>query len=140
MNRTLALMILIGLLMTVLSLRLILVMESSLNEGRGPGLDRDEMAGIPLLMILTISLLALFIQSRDAPKHTNPRQLGIPLLVLAMFFLGMAIEPIIGPTVGWFESEITGFLLIIIPLALIAAIIQSATKTPSSIPAIHEEE
>jgi len=139
MNRTLALMILIGLLMTVLSLRLILVMESSLDEGRGPGLDRDEMAGIPLLMILTISLLALFIQSRDVPKHTNPRQAGIPLLVLAMFFLGMAIEPIIGSTVGWFESEITGVLLIIIPLVLIATIIQSATKT-SPIPTILEEE
>ena len=87
--------LIIGLAVAILaiSLRNLISMENSLEEGRGPQEDILLMT-IPM-MVLVASLMLLVANRSGTGTKALRDKIPITALMLAMFLIGMLIEPII---------------------------------------------
>lgn len=135
-NSRLGLVAIVGILIILVSSRLLVIMESSLNEGRGPELDQEAPTAVILLLvlILTMSYLLLSHFSKGFPeKAVGNRSLWA--LALTMFLIGMIIEPILPRPTQLFDSDAAGILLIIVPIAMIVAMfVPSGANEPQTAP------
>ena len=139
-ERRLMLIAAIGLLIIVLAARLLLLTETSLNQGRGPGLEGEGSVSILPLMILIITLLGLLlIQLRNSPLTLSSEHTKIAAMMAVLFLIGMLFEPEFPRPSNLLERDAIGLLLILVPLALIANMLQS-TYQGSNAPLYSEEE
>ena len=114
----------IGLLLIVLTARLLILVEASLNEGRGPGLEgKSSLATLPLLILIAALLGALLMQLRGGSLRQYYQDARIAVLLVAMFLIGLLIEPVLVVPAGLLETDTVGILLVLVPIALIAALL-----------------
>jgi|TARA_B100000959_G_scaffold95470_1_gene101296 hypothetical protein len=140
-KRRLVAIAVIGLLLIVLTARLLLTMETSLNEGRGPGLEGERsLATLPLLILIAALMGALFLQLRGGSLRLSSQDTRIAPLLAAMFLIGMLIEPMLTVPNGLLETDAVGILLVLVPIVLIAALLQSHKQSPSTPSKAPEEE
>ena len=140
-KRRLVAIAVIGLLLIVLSARLLLTMETSLNEGRGPGLEGERsLATLPLLILIASLFGVLFLQLRGGSLRLSHQEARIAALLAAMFLIGILIEPMLTIPSGLVETDAVGILLVLVPIALIAVLLQSHNRGPSAPPEALEEE
>ncbi len=140
-KRRLVAIAVIGLLLIVLTTRLLLTMETSLNEGRGPGLEGERsLATLPLLILIASLFGALFLQLRGGSLRLSSQEARIAALLAAMFLIGILIEPMLTIPSGLVETDAVGILLVLVPIALIAVLLQSHNRGPSAPPEALEEE
>jgi hypothetical protein len=133
-KRRLVAIAVIGLLLIVLTAQLLFTVETSLNEGRGPGLEGERsLATIPLLGVL-------FLQLRSGPLRLTSQDTRIAALMAAMFLIGMLIEPMLVVPHGLVETDAIGMLIVLMPIALIAALLRSHSQGSSAPPTTSEEE
>ncbi len=111
-----------GILIILVSSRLLTIMESSLNEGRGPELDQEAPTAVLLLLVLILIMTYLLLShfSRGFPERAAGNR-RLWALALAMFLIGMAVEPIIPRPNQIFGSDAVGIMLMLVPIALIVA-------------------
>ena len=112
----------IGLAVVILaiSFRNLISMENSLEEGRGPQGEILLMT-IPM-MALVVSLMLLMANKSGAGKKPLRDNLPIVALVLAMFVIGMLIEPMIPRPEGILGTAL-GAIFLVVPILLIAVMI-----------------
>ena len=120
----------IGLAVVILaiSLRNLISMENSLEEGRGP-------QGEILLMTIpmrgrVVSLMLLMVNKTGTGIKALRDNIPITALMLAMFIIGMLIEPMIPRPEGTLGDAL-GTTLLLVPILLIAfMILPSGQRIP----------
>ena len=120
----------IGLAVVILaiSLRNLISMENSLEEGRGPQGEILLMT-IPM-MVLVVSLMLLMVNKSGTGTKVLRDNLPITALMLAMFIIGMLIEPMIPRPEGTLGDAL-GTTLLLVPILLIAfMILPSGQRIP----------
>ena len=120
----------IGLAVVILaiSLRNLISMENSLEEGRGPQGEILLMT-IPM-MVLVVSLMLLMVNKTGTGIKALRDNIPITALMLAMFIIGMLIEPMIPRPEGTL-GEALGTTLLLVPILLIAfMILPSGQRIP----------
>ena len=112
----------IGLAVVILaiSLRNLISMENSLEEGRGPQGEILLMT-IPM-MVLVVSLMLLMVNKSGTGTKVLRDNLPITALMLAMFIIGMLIEPMIPRPEGTLGGAL-GTIFLLVPILLIALMI-----------------
>ena len=112
----------IGLAVVILaiSLRNLISMENSLEEGRGPQGEILLMT-IPM-MVLVASLMLLMANKSGTGIKALRAKLPITALMLAMFIIGMLIEPMIPRPEGTLGGAL-GTIFLLVPILLIALMI-----------------
>ena len=112
----------IGLAVVILaiSLRNLISMENSLEEGRGPQGEILLMT-IPMMVLVASLMLLMVNESGTGPKALREK-LPITALMLAMFIIGMLIEPKIPRPEGTLGDAL-GTTLLLVPILLIALMI-----------------
>ena len=112
----------IGLAVVILaiSLRNLISMENSLEEGRGPQGEILLMT-IPM-MVLVVSLMLLMLNKTGTGIKALRDNIPITALMLAMFIIGMLIEPMIPRPEGTLGDAL-GTTLLLVPILLIAFMI-----------------
>ena len=112
----------IGLAVVILaiSLRNLISMENSLEEGRGPQGEILLMT-IPM-MVLVASLMLLMVNKTGTGIKALRDNIPITALMLAMFIIGMLIEPMIPRPEGTLGDAL-GTTLLLVPILLIALMI-----------------
>mgnify|MGYP000368252695 FL=1 len=112
----------IGLAVVILaiSFRNLISMENSLEEGRGPQGEILLMT-IPM-MALVVSLMLMMANKSGAGTKPLRDNLPIVALMLAMFIIGMLIEPMIPRPEGTLGDAL-GTTLLLVPILLIALMI-----------------
>ena len=112
----------IGLAVVILafSLRNLISMENSLEEGRGPQGEILLMT-IPM-MVLVASLMLLMVNKSGTGTKVLRDNLPITALMLAMFIIGMLIEPMIPRPEGTLGGAL-GTIFLLVPILLIALMI-----------------
>tara|TARA_B100001029_G_scaffold50729_1_gene40528 strand:+ start:865 stop:1251 length:387 start_codon:yes stop_codon:yes gene_type:complete len=112
----------IGLAVVILaiSLRNLISMENSLEEGRGPQGEILLMT-IPM-MVLVASLMLLMVNKSGTGTKVLRDNLPITALMLAMFIIGMLIEPMIPRPEGTLGDAL-GTTFLLVPILLIALMI-----------------
>ncbi|MEC8997669.1 MAG: hypothetical protein VX909_00270 [Candidatus Thermoplasmatota archaeon] len=140
-KRRLVAIAVIGLLLIVLTAKLLFTVETSLNEGRGPGLEGESsLATIPLMALLAALLGVLFLQLRNGPLRLVTQDTRIAALMAAMFLIGMLIEPLLVVPHGLVEADAIGTLLVLVPIALIAVLLRYHSQGSREPPNASEEE
>ena len=122
--------LIIGLAVAILaiSLRNLISMENSLEEGRGPQGEILLMT-IPM-MVLVASLMLLMVNKSGAGTKALGDKLPITVLMLAMFILGMLIEPMIPRPEGTLGDAL-GTTFLLVPILLITfMILPSSQRIP----------
>ncbi len=120
----------IGLAVVILaiSLRNLISMENSLEEGRGPQGEILLMT-IPM-MVLVVSLMLLMVNKTGSDIKALRDNIPITALMLAMFIIGMLIEPMI-PRPEETLGDALGTTLLLVPILLIAfMILPSGQRIP----------
>ena len=120
----------IGLAVVILafSLRNLISMENSLEEGRGPQGEILLMT-IPM-MVLVASLMLLMVNKSGTGTKVLRDNLPITALMLAMFIIGMLIEPMIPRPEGTLGDAL-GTTFLLVPILLIAfMILPSGQRIP----------
>ena len=120
----------IGLAVVILaiSLRNLISMENSLEEGRGPQGEILLMT-IPM-MVLVVSLMLLMVNKTGTGIKALRDNIPITALMLAMFISGMLIEPMIPRPEGTLGDAL-GTTLLLVPILLIAfMILPSGQRIP----------
>ena len=112
----------IGLAVVILaiSLRNLISMENSLEEGRGPQGEILLMT-IPM-MVLVVSLMLLMLNKTGTGIKALRDNIPITALMLAMFIIGMLIEPMIPRPEGTLGDAL-GTTFLLVPILLIAFMI-----------------
>ena len=104
-----------------ISLHVLMSMEASLEEGRGPQ-GGAPFAILSLMFLIVALILLILTQIRSETGIFTSDNMRIAALMAAMFIIGMLIEPTIprpgGPPGGFF-----GAIFILIPVLLIAAML-----------------
>ena len=122
----------IGLAVVILaiSLRNLISMENSLEEGRGPQGEILLMT-IPM-MVLVVSLMLLMVNKTGTGIKALRDNIPITALMLAMFIIGMLIEPMIPRPEGTLGDAL-GTTLLLVPILLIAfMILPSGQRIPDA--------
>ena len=122
----------IAVVILAISLRNLISMENSLEEGRGPQGEILLMT-IPM-MALVVSLMLLMANKSGAGTKPLRDNLPIVALVLTMFVIGMLIEPMIPHPEGTLGDAL-GATFLAVPILLIAVMI-----LPSGQRILDEEE
>ena len=122
----------IAVVILAISLRNLISMENSLEEGRGPPGEILLMT-IPM-MALVVSLMLLMANKSGAGTKPLRDNLPIVALVLTMFVIGMLIEPMIPRPEGTLGDAL-GATFLAVPILLIAVMI-----LPSGQRILDEEE
>ena len=104
-----------------ISLHLLMSMEASLEEGRGPQ-GGDPFAILSLMFLIVALILLMFTQIRSGTGKLTTDNMRIAALMAAMFIIGMLIEPAI-PRPGSSPGGFLGTIFILIPVLLIAALL-----------------
>ena len=120
----------IGLAVVILaiSLRNLISMENSLEEGRGPQGEILLMT-IPM-MVLVVSLMLLTVNKTGTGIKALRDNIPITALMLAMFIIGILIEPMIPRPEGTLGDAL-GTTLLLVPILLIAfMILPSGQRIP----------
>ena len=110
----------IAVVILAISLRNLISMENSLEEGRGPQGEILLMT-IPM-MALVVSLMLLMANRSRAGIKPLRDNLQIVALMLAMFVIGMLIEPMIPRPEGTLGDAL-GATFLAVPILLIAVMI-----------------
>ena len=112
----------IGLAVVILaiSLRNLISMENSLEEGRGPQGEILLMT-IPMMVLVASLMLLMVNESGTGPKALREK-LPITALMLAMFIIVMLIEPMIPRPEGTLGDAL-GTTFLLVPILLIALMI-----------------
>ena len=112
----------VGLAVVILaiSLRSLISMENSLEEGRGPQGEILLMT-IPMMALVASLMLLMANKSGTAIKELSAK-LPIRALMLAMFIIGMLIEPMIPRPEGTLGGAL-GTIFLLVPILLIALMI-----------------
>ena len=110
----------IAVVILAISLRNLISMENSLEEGRGPQGEILLMT-IPM-MALVVSLMLLMANKSGAGTKPLRDNLPIVALMLAMFIIGMVIEPMIPRPEGTLGTAL-GAIFLVVPILLIAVMI-----------------
>ena len=120
----------IGLAVVILaiSLRNLISMENSLEEGRGPQGEILLMT-IPM-MVLVVSLMLLMVNKTGTGIKALRDNIPITALMLAMFIIGMLIDPMIPRPEGTLGDAL-GTTFLLVPILLIAfMILPSGQRIP----------
>ena len=120
----------IGLAVVILaiSLRNLISMENSLEEGRGPQGEILLMT-IPM-MVLVVSLMLLMVNKTGTGIKALRDNIPITAVMLAMFIIGMLIEPMIPRPEGTLGDAL-GTTFLLVPILLIAfMILPSGQRIP----------
>ena len=112
----------IGLAVVILaiSLRNLISMENSLEEGRVPQGEILLMT-IPM-MVLVVSLMLLMVNKTGTGIKALRDNIPITALMLAMFIIGILIEPMIPRPEGTLGGAL-GTIFLLVPILLIALMI-----------------
>ena len=112
----------VGLAVVILaiSLRSLISMENSLEEGRGPQGEILLMT-IPMMALVASLMLLMANKSGTGIKELRAK-LPITALMLAMFIIGMLIEPMIPRPEGTLGGAL-GTIFLLVPILLIALMI-----------------
>ena len=110
----------IAVVILAISLRNLISMENSLEEGRGPQGE---------ILLMTIPMMALVVplmlmMANKSGAGTKPLRDNLPIvaLMLAMFIIGMVIEPMIPRPEGTLGTAL-GAIFLVVPILLIAVMI-----------------
>ena len=110
----------IAVVILAISLRNLISMENSLEEGRGPQGE---------ILLMTIPMMALVVplmlmMANKSGAGTKPLRDNLPIvaLMLAMFIIGMLIEPMIPRPEGTLGTAL-GAIFLVVPILLIAVMI-----------------
>ena len=112
----------IGLAVVILaiSLRNLISMENSLEEGRGP---QGEILLMTIPMMVLVASLMVLMANKSGTGIKQPRaKLPITALMLAMFIIGILIEPMIPRPEGTLGDAL-GTTFLLVPILLIALMI-----------------
>jgi len=113
-----------------ISLYVLISMEASLEEGRGP--QGGNPFTILSLMFLIVALIILTLtQVRSGTGLFTTSNMRIAALMASMFIVGMLIEPSI-PRPGASPGDFIGAIFILIPVLLIAAMLVPMTPSGSN--------
>lgn len=110
----------IAVVILAISLRNLISMENSLEEGRGPQGEILLMT-IPM-MALVVSLMLMMANKSGAGTKPLRDNLPIVALMLAMFIIGMVIEPMIPRPEGTLGTAL-GAIFLVVPILLIAVMV-----------------
>ena len=113
----------LAIVILAISLRALMSMETSLEEGRGPQ-GGILLATLPMMVLMTVLVLLMLTQIRRGPIELTTDHLRIAALMAAMFVIGMLIEPVI-PRPEGSPGDAFGAIFILIPILLIAAMLIS---------------
>ena len=120
----------VGLAVVILaiSLRSLISMENSLEEGRGP---QGEILLMTIPMMVLVASLMVLMANKSGTGIKQPRaKLPITALMLAMFIIGILIEPMIPRPEGTLGDAL-GTTLLLVPILLIAfMILPSGQRIP----------
>ena len=113
----------IAVVILAISLRNLISMENSLEEGRGPQGE---------ILLMTIPMMALVVplmlmMANKSGAGTKPLRDNLPIvaLMLAMFIIGMLIEPMIPRPEGTLGTAL-GAIFLVVPILLIAVMVLSS--------------
>ena len=112
----------VGLAVVILaiSLRSLISMENSLQEGRGP---QGEILLMTIPMMVLVASLMVLMANKSGTAIKQPRaKLPITALMLAMFIIGILIEPMIPRPEGTLGGAL-GTIFLLVPILLIALMI-----------------
>ena len=115
----------IAVVILAISLRNLISMENSLEEGRGPQGEILLMT-IPM-MVLVASLMLLMVDKSGTGIKALRDKFPIAALMLAMFIIGMLIEPMI-PRPEGILGDALGTTFLLVPILLIALMILPSSQ------------
>ena len=104
-----------------ISLYVLISMEASLEEGRGPQ-GGNPFAILSLMFLIVVLILLMLTKTRSVTGKFTTENTRIAALMAAMFIIGMLIEPLI-PRPGGSSEGFFGAIFILIPVLLIAAML-----------------
>ena len=104
-----------------ISLYVLISMEASLEEGRGPQ-GGHPFAILSLMFLIVVLILLMLTKTRSVTGKFTTENTRIAALMAAMFIIGMLIEPAI-PRPGSSPGGFRGTIFILIPVMLIAALL-----------------
>ena len=128
-NGRMAMIAILAVAILAISLRVLMSMETSLEEGRGPQ-GGNPFATLSLMVLIVALILLMSTQIRSGASQFTTDNMRIAALMAAMFITGMLIEPKIprptSPPAGFL-----GAIFILIPVLLIAAMLAPMIPTRS---------
>ena len=104
-----------------ISLYVLISMEASLEEGRGPQ-GGNPFAILSLMFLIVVLILLMLTKTRSVTGKFTTENTRIAALMAAMFIIGMLIEPSI-PRPGGPPEPFFGVIFILTPVLLIAAML-----------------
>ena len=104
-----------------ISLYVLVSMEASLEEGRGPQ-GGNPFAILSLMFLIVVLILLMLSKIRIGTEKFTMDNMRIAGLMSVMFIIGMLIEPAI-PRLGGSPEGIFGAIFILVPALLIAAML-----------------
>ena len=113
-----------GLAIVILALtfRALIIMEASLEQGSGLGRG-VQTTTIPLMVLIVALLLMMTSQIGRGPIQLSVENLRIAALMIAMFLIGMIIEPWLSLPSDLPAENALGIVIILIPVILILAMV-----------------
>ncbi len=131
----------IAILVATLSFRLLLIVENSLISGQGPGLSGNtSLQTIPLMLLIAILIVMLTLLFRSEPINFTIQDFRIATLLIAMFFVGILIEPLIPIPTNLIEDDLFGLTLLAMPLLIIIILLITFFNQHNISKNQHEEE
>jgi hypothetical protein len=128
-NGRMAMIAVLAIAILAISLQILMSMETSLEEGRGPQ-GGNPFAILSLMLLIVALILLMSTQIRSGASQFTTDNMRIAALMAAMFITGMLIEPEIprptSPPAGFL-----GAIFILIPVLLIAAMLAPMIPTRS---------
>ncbi len=116
-----AMIAVIAVVILAISLHVLISMETSLEEGRGPQ-GGNPFAIISLMFLIVALILLMLTQIRSGTSKLTMGNMRIVALMAAMFIIGMLIEPAI-PRPWVSSGGFFGAIFILVPVLLIAAML-----------------
>ena len=120
-NGRMAMIAVLAVAILAISLQILMSMETSLEEGRGPQ-GGNPFAILSLMLLIVALILLMSTQIRSGASQFTTDNMRIAALMAAMFITGMLIEPAI-PRLGGTSEGFFGAIFILIPVLLIAAML-----------------
>jgi hypothetical protein len=120
-NGRMAMIAVLAIAILAISLQILISMETSLEQGRGPQ-GGNPFAILSLMLMIVVLILLTLTQIRSVPGRLTTDNMRIVALMAAMFITGMLIEPAI-PRPSSPPAGSLGAIFILIPVMLIAAML-----------------
>ena len=116
-----AMIAIIAVAILAISLHVLISMETSLEEGRGPQ-GGNPFAILSLMFLIVVLILLMLTQIRSGTSKFTMDNMRIAALMASMFIVGRLIEPSI-PRPGASPGDFIGAIFILVPVLLIAAML-----------------